>query len=147
MSVSPATLNAGSMLVQDWYKDTQTQKQVRSAVEQVLDSNLPESYDRVLFREKCDNVFYLMLDYASHGRKWAAGWWDSVAGSISVQALLSKQKRHREGVVFVCWWGATPYQFDSLQRALATKGGCVNLQEPLVCAASYQEFPWLFYRR
>lgn len=29
-------------------------------------------YDRVLFREKCDNVFYLMLDYASHGRKWAA---------------------------------------------------------------------------
>ncbi|MDO8369470.1 MAG: type I restriction endonuclease [Candidatus Nitrotoga sp.] len=60
------------VLVQDWYKDTQTQKQVRSAVEQVLDSNLPESYDRVLFREKCDNVFYLMLDYASHGRKWAA---------------------------------------------------------------------------
>ena len=60
------------VLVQDWYKDTQTQKQVRSAVEQVLDSNLPESYDRMLFKEKCDNVFYLMLDYASHGRKWAA---------------------------------------------------------------------------
>lgn len=60
------------VLVQDWYKDTQTQKQVRSAVEQVLDTNLPESYDRVLFREKCDNVFYLMLDYASHGRKWVA---------------------------------------------------------------------------
>ncbi len=60
------------VLVQDWYKDTQTQKQVRSAVEKVLDSKLPESYDRVLFREKCDNVFHLMLDYASHGRKWAA---------------------------------------------------------------------------
>ena len=60
------------VLIQDWYKDTQTQKMVRSAVEQVLDSNLPESYDRVLFREKCDNVFYLMLDYASQGRKWAA---------------------------------------------------------------------------
>ncbi|HEX2994092.1 MAG TPA: type I restriction enzyme endonuclease domain-containing protein [Anaerolineales bacterium] len=60
------------VLVQDWYKDTQTKKQVRSAVEQVLDSNLSASYDRVLFREKCDNVFYLMLDYASHGRKWAA---------------------------------------------------------------------------
>jgi type I restriction enzyme R subunit len=38
----------------------------------VLDNNLPESYDRVLFREKCDNVFYLVLEYASHGRKWAA---------------------------------------------------------------------------
>lgn len=60
------------VLVQDWYKDTQTQKTVRSAVEQVLDRDLPESYDRVLFREKCDNVFHLMLDYASHGRKWAA---------------------------------------------------------------------------
>jgi type I restriction enzyme, R subunit len=59
------------VLVQDWYKDTQTQRGERSAVEQVLDRNLPESYDRVLFREKCDNVFYLMLDYASHGRKWA----------------------------------------------------------------------------
>jgi type I restriction enzyme R subunit len=60
------------VLVQDWYKDTQTQKQVRSTVEKVLDSELPESYDRVLFREKCDNVFHLMLDYASHHRKWAA---------------------------------------------------------------------------
>lgn len=60
------------VLVQDWYKDTQTKKMVRSAVEKVLDSKLPESYDRVLFREKCDNVFYLMVDYASHGRKWAA---------------------------------------------------------------------------
>ena len=60
------------VLVQDWFKDTQTQKQVRSAVEKVLDSNLPESYDRVLFREKCDNVFHLMLDYASHGRKRVA---------------------------------------------------------------------------
>lgn len=29
-------------------------------------------YDRVLFGQKCDNVFHLMLDYASHGRKWAA---------------------------------------------------------------------------
>ncbi|NBQ68291.1 MAG: type I restriction endonuclease subunit R, partial [Nitrosomonadaceae bacterium] len=60
------------VLVQDWYKNNQTQKMVRSAVEQVLDSNLPESYDRVLFREKCDNVFHLVLEYASHGRKWAA---------------------------------------------------------------------------
>lgn len=29
-------------------------------------------YDRVLFREKYDNVFYVMLDYASNGRKWVA---------------------------------------------------------------------------
>lgn len=60
------------VLVQDWYKDTQTKERVRSAVAKVLDNNLPESYDRVLFREKCDNVFYLMLEYASLGRKWVA---------------------------------------------------------------------------
>lgn len=60
------------VLVQDWFRDTQTRKGVRSAVEQVLDNNLPESYDRVLFKEKCDNVFELIYDYASHGRKWAA---------------------------------------------------------------------------
>ena len=60
------------VLVQDWYKDTQTKEWVRSAVAKVLDNNLPESYDRVLFREKCDNVFYQMLEYASQGRKWVA---------------------------------------------------------------------------
>lgn len=60
------------VLVQDWYKDNQTQKIVRSAVEQVLDNNLPDSYDRITFREKCDNVFELIYDHASHGRKWAA---------------------------------------------------------------------------
>ena len=60
------------VLVQDWFKDSQTQRSVRSAVEQVLDSNLPDSYDRVIFKEKCDNVFELVLDYASQGRKWAA---------------------------------------------------------------------------
>ncbi len=38
----------------------------------MLECELPESYDRVLFREKCDNVFHLMLEYASHHRKWAA---------------------------------------------------------------------------
>ncbi|KAB2313682.1 type I restriction endonuclease subunit R, partial [Betaproteobacteria bacterium SCN2] len=60
------------VLVQDWYKDSQTQKIVRATVEQVLDETLPKSYDRALFKKKCDNVFEMMLDYASHGRKWAA---------------------------------------------------------------------------
>jgi len=60
------------VLVQDWYKDGQTQRIVRSAVEKVLDEKLPASYDRVLFRKKCDNVFELIFDYASKGLKWAA---------------------------------------------------------------------------
>lgn len=60
------------VLVQDWYKDARSQRIVRSAVEQVLDINLPESYDRIVFKEKCDNVFDTMLNYASRGQKWAA---------------------------------------------------------------------------
>lgn len=60
------------VLVQNWFKVDQTQKIVRAAVEEVLDETLPQSYDRALFKKKCDNVFEMMLDYASHGRKWAA---------------------------------------------------------------------------
>jgi len=60
------------VLVQDWYKDNQSREVVRSAVEKVLDENLPESYDRVLFKKKCNNVYELIFDYASKGQKWAA---------------------------------------------------------------------------
>ena len=60
------------VLVQDWHKDSQTQKVVRSAVEKVLDENLPKSYARALFKQKCDKVFEMMLDLANSGRKWAA---------------------------------------------------------------------------
>ena len=60
------------LLVQDWHKDNQTQRQVRSEIERVLHQDLPESYDRSLFKQKCDNVFDLALDYAQRGKKWAA---------------------------------------------------------------------------
>jgi type I restriction enzyme R subunit len=60
------------VLVQDWFRDSQSQKKVRSAVEKVLDDNLPETYDRTLFKKKCDKVYELIFDHASKGRKWAA---------------------------------------------------------------------------
>jgi type I restriction enzyme R subunit len=60
------------VLVQDWFKDSQTKRRVQSAVEEVLHAHLPDSYDRVVFKEKCDNVFDLMLNYAMQGIKWAA---------------------------------------------------------------------------
>jgi type I restriction enzyme R subunit len=63
---------APPVLVQDWFKDVQSQKVVRSAVESILDAQLPNTYDRILFRKKCDDVLEMMLDYASHGLKWAA---------------------------------------------------------------------------
>lgn len=60
------------VLIQDWFKDSQSKGRVRSAVEDVLNKHLPDSYDRVVFMEKCNKVFEQMLDYASQGVKWAA---------------------------------------------------------------------------
>ncbi len=61
------------VLVQGWWKDGQTQRIVKSAIEEVLNDDLPEkSYDRLLFKEKCDNVFDLIVDFAAQGKKWAA---------------------------------------------------------------------------
>ena len=59
------------VLVQDWWKDSQTQQAVKNAVEEVLDNNLPDSYDRKLFKKACDNVFDLVVEFASKRHKWA----------------------------------------------------------------------------
>src|SRR6185436_15975715 len=61
-----------NVLVQDWFKDGQSKLRVRSAVETVLHTHLPESYDRIVFIEKCNKVFDLMVNQASQGLKWAA---------------------------------------------------------------------------
>ena len=60
------------VLVQDWFKDSQTKLLVRSTVEDILNAHLPDSYDRVLFKQKCDNVYELMINQASQGLRWAA---------------------------------------------------------------------------
>ena len=60
------------VLVQDWWKDGQTQRKVKAAIEDVLDKDLPDSYDRVSFKEACDNVYDLVLGFAAEGCKWAA---------------------------------------------------------------------------
>jgi len=58
-------------LVTDWFRDSQSKGKVRSEVERVLDAHLPQSFGRAVFTEKCNNVFDLMLNYASQGVKWA----------------------------------------------------------------------------
>jgi type I restriction enzyme R subunit len=58
------------VLVQDWFRDTQSKIRVRSTVEQVLHTYLPDTYDRVVFTEKCNNVFDTMINYATQGLKW-----------------------------------------------------------------------------
>jgi type I restriction enzyme R subunit len=60
------------LLVQDWYKDRQTQAQVKNAVEEVLHKELPESYDRILFKNTCERAYELIYEYASKGAKWTA---------------------------------------------------------------------------
>jgi len=61
-----------TVLVQDWYRDSQSQARVRSAVEEVLDKTLPNTYHKDLFQKKCNKVYELIYDYASKGQKWAA---------------------------------------------------------------------------
>lgn len=60
------------VLIQDWYKDSQSQQRVRATVEDVLDKNLPASYDRMTFKQKCDRVYEVVYEYSEQGRKWAA---------------------------------------------------------------------------
>ena len=58
------------VLVQDWFRDSQSKSRVRSTVEQVLHTYLPDSYDRAVFTEKCNSVFDTMINYATQGVKW-----------------------------------------------------------------------------
>ena len=60
------------VLVEDWYKDSQTQAKMRSAVEEVLDKTLPESYGKELFQNKRDYVYDLIYEYSIRKVKWAA---------------------------------------------------------------------------
>lgn len=60
------------VLVQDWYKDSQSQSRVRSVVEEVLDKNLPDSYEKEIFQQKCNVTYDLIYEYASKGLKWVA---------------------------------------------------------------------------
>jgi type I restriction enzyme R subunit len=52
-----------TVLITDWFKDTQTRFQVQAAIKKVLNDSLPQSYDRSVYSNKCDIVFnhFLML--------------------------------------------------------------------------------------
>lgn len=61
-----------TVLVQDWHKDTQTKKRVRSTMSDILDSHLPQSYGRDEFADVRDKVYDLMLERANQNYRWAA---------------------------------------------------------------------------
>ncbi|MCD6017689.1 MAG: type site-specific deoxyribonuclease, HsdR family [Bacteroidetes bacterium] len=60
-----------SVLINDWHKDTVTKLQVQSAIKTVLDTYLPDSYDRTVYSDKCDTIFEHLITMAATGDKRA----------------------------------------------------------------------------
>jgi type I restriction enzyme R subunit len=56
-----------TVLITDWFKDTQTRMQVQLAIKKVLDQTLPKSYNREIYSNKCDKVFDHFLSMAQSG--------------------------------------------------------------------------------
>lgn len=52
------------VLIEGWHRDGQSQRRVKSAMEEILDDKLPKSYDRRDFSERCVNVFDLVMTQA-----------------------------------------------------------------------------------
>lgn len=59
------------VLVNEWWRDPQTKARVKSLIEDVLDSDLPASYDRVAFNRKVSDIFDLVRKLAMNEEKWA----------------------------------------------------------------------------
>ena len=54
------------VLIQDWFKDSQTRNRVRAAIEMVLDKELPsDTYDKELFRQKTEKIFEMIYNYSA----------------------------------------------------------------------------------
>lgn len=47
-----------------WHINRQEQEQVKDAIKRILDQDLPESYDKIIFNKKCDEVYNLIYDRA-----------------------------------------------------------------------------------
>ncbi|RYC70023.1 type I restriction endonuclease subunit R [Spirosoma sordidisoli] len=61
-----------TVLTVDWYKDVSLQGRVKKLVGDVLDSDLPDSYDRQIFTEKRDAVYQHVYQQAAQGRVYWA---------------------------------------------------------------------------
>jgi type I restriction enzyme R subunit len=59
------------VLINDWHKDTQTKLQVQSVIKELLDKELPVSYDRAIYATKCDAVFDHFYIMATSGNQRA----------------------------------------------------------------------------
>ena len=60
------------ILTVDWYKDKQPKTKVQDLVRDILNENLPQSNDWVIFKEKLEVVFNHILDRAMTGSDYIA---------------------------------------------------------------------------
>ena len=58
------------LLVVDWYKDAQPKEKVRSVIQEALNADLPESYDKAVFDAKTNLLLSHFVDMAVQGYGW-----------------------------------------------------------------------------
>ena len=62
--------NRSNLFVADWYKDEQPKAKVKDAIMEILDADLPESYDKEIFVVKIDLLLNHFIDMAVQGYGW-----------------------------------------------------------------------------
>ena len=60
------------VMVVDWYKDEQPRQKVFSLIQISLNTDLPESYDRIAFNDKTNLLMNHFIDMAVQGYGWVA---------------------------------------------------------------------------
>ena len=60
------------LLVVDWFKDEQTKEKVYTVIQEVLNEDLPESYDKPIFDAKTDLLLSHFVDMAVQGYGWVS---------------------------------------------------------------------------
>ncbi len=62
--------NKQDIFVVDWYKDEQPRSRVKSTIEEILDEDLPDSYDKEFFELKTNLLMAHFMDMAVQGYGW-----------------------------------------------------------------------------
>lgn len=66
------TTERDNLLVVDWYKDEQPKLKVKHAIEDSLNNDLPESYDKEIFNSKINLLLNHFIDMAVQAYGWIA---------------------------------------------------------------------------
>ena len=60
------------LMVVDWYKDEQPRSRVKTAIEESLNEDLPDAYDKETFTTKIELLLTHFIDMAVQGYGWVA---------------------------------------------------------------------------